>query len=235
MTIIAYTLPDGSRQIIQMDAIVSVNISDSVTITEHPIEDGSKINDHVIPNGPSITMECWISNTPVRPPTEQNDGVFGSFQSLTIGTFSRQPKRGINPTRDGNTLTASETVSSVVEVKATVLSYGAIMDRVKQVYDLLKSKMDEGQAFTISTKMRDFSNMLIQSIEAPIGKAGTNAIKLSIAFKEVNIVSTLEVAAKPRQQRAKKKDAPGPQATTGDAATASLASNVYDSLNSVFK
>lgn len=208
---ITYKREDASVQLIEMDAIISEGISESVSITSHPIEDGSQLSDHVSENPVKLTMDCFVTNTPVRAPSNQNDGIVGVKESILLAVLDRAPKRRAGGPRDGE---PAPEQSSTVEYRSTVLSFPDTMKRVKSVFDLLTERMYDGQLFTVNTSIRSYNDMMLESVETLIEAKGGNSITMKLVFVKVTIVSTVEVKAKPATQRAKKKDSPGPQSTT---------------------
>lgn len=222
MARITFTRDDGTIQYIEMDAITNEKLNEGMTITSHPMENGTKATDHVNPNPTAITLDCIVSETPTRAISNQNDGSIGERSAITTATLSTPPRRRGNP--EAGPSPAREQ-SSIVEYKATVLNFPEAMNRVTNVYNLLRERMRAGQVFTIKTKVRTYEDMMISSIDTPIN--AERAIRMAIAFKEVSFVSSIEVDAKPAKQRAKKKDAPGPQATKA-AAEVSTAKKVFN-------
>jgi hypothetical protein len=79
-TILAYTdAASGEFRIIDFDVITGEDHQISSTISEHPVEEGANISDHVRPNLTKVTLKGIASDTPVNPTTR---GVFGEARTI---------------------------------------------------------------------------------------------------------------------------------------------------------
>jgi hypothetical protein len=57
---------DGDTiEVISLDATISTGLSWPATVTEHPVEDGSLISDHVRLDSETVTVTGFVTNTPV--------------------------------------------------------------------------------------------------------------------------------------------------------------------------
>lgn len=213
MAIIKYETIDGAIRLIDMDAVINENISDTISVSSRPIEGAKSVTDHIRPEGPKFKMTCIVTNTPMGNPLSHMDGVTGSFQTIRLATFSRPPVQVRDPVFKDGVLQDPETQSTYEEINATALQFSDVVNRVQNVYRDLLELSGKGQLFTIETKLRVLSDMAIINIEAPTEKNAGKWVELTIEFAQLTIVSSSEVDAIPVQARAKKKDKPGPQAT----------------------
>ena len=65
MTTLFWQDPDsGETEILAFDAVVSLSPEDSVTITDHPVEQGSNITDHARDEPERLSIEGIVSTVP---------------------------------------------------------------------------------------------------------------------------------------------------------------------------
>lgn len=79
-------LPDsGNPSIVSFDTTISETHDQTATVTEHPIEDGSLVSDHVIRDPFVFSCEVYISNTP------SEDKGAGSIDTVEIPSRTNSP------------------------------------------------------------------------------------------------------------------------------------------------
>lgn len=67
MAILWYTTPSsGVQAAIEFDATTAENVVLTAQVSEHPVEEGINISDHVRQNPTRLSMECVITNTPIN-------------------------------------------------------------------------------------------------------------------------------------------------------------------------
>lgn len=71
----------GQLEQIDLDVAERQGHEKSATVTERAVEVGSVITDHVRPNQNTLTLEGWISNTPIAP----GGATRGRYQRLANG------------------------------------------------------------------------------------------------------------------------------------------------------
>lgn len=92
MAFIHYQDASGADIAIAFDATVRERHSLSALITEHAVENGSNISDHMRPDNDRLSLEIVISNTPIRtgphgpanPALSHMDGATGEFQKANL-------------------------------------------------------------------------------------------------------------------------------------------------------
>jgi hypothetical protein len=58
-------IDDETIDVIKLDATITAGLSFPATVTEHPVEDGSLIADHIRNDPETVTITGFVSNTPV--------------------------------------------------------------------------------------------------------------------------------------------------------------------------
>jgi hypothetical protein len=64
-TLLTWKDPAGATVFVQFDVVTHEEHEGSVTITEHPVEDGPDVADHARPQAETITVEGFVSNSPL--------------------------------------------------------------------------------------------------------------------------------------------------------------------------
>src|SRR5258706_15116654 len=88
---------DGRMQEIEFDAVVREVHGKTATATEHNVEKGSNISDHVRPGADTLSVEACVSNTPLKLPRTQNRGATAQNATQQV-TVQGRDKKG-NPTQ----------------------------------------------------------------------------------------------------------------------------------------
>ncbi len=235
-------------------------------ISEHPIETGGNVTDHVRAENDSLQLDILITNTPlsenshdaVGPDGEpmiisNMDGARGNVQAASL-FFSRPPVRFGGPkllvegsppdfTRPAAAAAAlagagpgavtaivtlanqadrfipavppvwedgrTEQPASVADADLQVLQFGDEFDRVKAVFDKLNELRRVGQIVTITTRLRVYENMVIQSFAASKDATTGDSFRGTMALQQVKVVDsqTVQVTTplEPRGQKQSKK------------------------------
>jgi hypothetical protein len=97
MAEIVYELPTGQLAMISIDATVEEVPQVSALITEHAVEEGGNVSDHVRPENDRLTLSFVISNTPINVPQTNADGVTGSIQPLQFAVAGAPRRLDGNP------------------------------------------------------------------------------------------------------------------------------------------
>jgi hypothetical protein len=80
-TLLAYTdAVSGEFRVIDFDVVTGEEHNISSTVSEHPVEEGANITDHVRPNLTRVTLKGIASDTPTNPTTF--GGVFGEARRI---------------------------------------------------------------------------------------------------------------------------------------------------------
>jgi hypothetical protein len=190
-TIITWTLKDGQSQAIELDAVVRQSHESSATATEHPVETGANISDHIRPNLDRLTLEVVVSNKPTTVPATQMDGVSRDPAGLEL-----QDQTGL------------------VLAKANVLIFDGEFDRVRTIYDLLLELQSNGEIVSIQTSLRDYTNMVLQRV-SPLREAGSgDALFATVEARQIRVVDSEVVEVQePEQDRDRRRRNRGRQNT----------------------
>jgi hypothetical protein len=137
--------------VVQFDASVSEIYTDTVEITDHPVETGSVISDHIRKLPSSIEINGVVTNNP-----------------LVFLASSRAESPLITDTSRPD-------------------------DRVEAAYTELRRVQNVGEVVDVVTSLRDYSNMVIESISVSRDANTGNILNSSITLREITIAKEISI------------------------------------------
>lgn len=203
----AYLLPnDNSSLIVQFDLTLSEGHEATADVTEHPVETGSNVADHVRPNPRTLNLELYVTNTPVsdlgRGSSEKQEldvPVWEPPLEFTPGSVYRK-LRGLIPLGQPRTIT----------IRA--LTFPEVFDRVKEIHTTLLALWEKGVDMSIVTSLGTYETMVLTSVGVPRTEMG--GATFSLATKQIRTVTTATVSApQPKEKRGAPNQAKGGQST----------------------
>lgn len=206
MKVASYLLPDdGSSLIVGFDLTISESHEATAEVTEHPVEEGSKIADHVHLNPRTLSLEVYVTNTP------SNDlGGRGVRESLELQYPRYSPP--LAPTPGSLFRAAKNAVGGLVDLlsggqppaKVTVLLFPEEFDRVQETHATLTDLWERKVTMTVVTSTKNYDSMVLTRVSLPRDHGGGASFNLDL--KHITTVTTATVKA---PQPAEKRGAPG--------------------------
>src|SRR5215469_8257121 len=158
---------------LELDAAIAEMHSASNEITDHPVEDGADITDHVRVKPDTVTIEGIISNTPVIAGSARFEG-------------------GLETSEENGVLVVSGVgADSLDEARA---------DSAYQ--QLLKIKEDR-LPVVIITELRQYDRMVLERLNVPRDARVGSALRFSATFREIRTVASQRVQITLPKARAK--------------------------------
>jgi hypothetical protein len=178
------TWETGGRSVaVTLDAAPSQGFEITAEPTEHAVERGADITDHVRPGPDTITLEGVITNTPMV-----DDG----------SNPSRGDVRAV-PLGDGRSV--------------NVFAWDAPFDRVRTVDTLLRDLVAAGALVTLATGLRpEVTDLVVTRYRADRSATIGDAVQVSLELRRVRLVSVrrVEIPA-PAQRRGQRQGQRGAQ------------------------
>jgi hypothetical protein len=241
-----YLLDPDSGTIVLFDVTISENHEDVADVTDHPVEEGVNIVDHIRKAPFTLSLEAFVTNTPVTElifgPIPHNGNIntvelaipqYEPPIEATPGSLFRLAAAGIRALADAIT-------GGPPPFKAQVLLFGDAFNRVLDVQTVLTELQEKGALLTAVTSTRYYENMMLTRIGTPVTEAG--GVSFQVDLRQVRLVTTANVAApqpvEPRGKASEAKGAQAPKEITGkEAAKAlkSLGAQLLDGTISAFK
>lgn len=165
---ITWEAADGRLNVIDFDADMGEDHAVSVTITEHPVESGSNVIDHVRPNADTLSLSIFISNTPSNRNGAKVDGTlypkFGAeILDVVDGKWNIEFDRVATVYDELRRLARTGTI---VTVHTSIRSYESML-----ISDVGAPRTpDSGEAVTFNVGFREFSVVTsdVAQIPAPV-------------------------------------------------------------------
>lgn len=147
----------------KVDASLKENHEFSADVTENEIEDGSIVSDHIRLKNPTITLECMISDAPIKilgivPSTDDFLGAANDFAEGDTGSFSGLVK--------------------------------AERKNPADAWKYLKQLRDERTPFSIVTALQRYTDVVISKLSAPRTSENGRSLVFSVELKKITLVKT---------------------------------------------
>ena len=160
----------GTTVALELDVSEREGYESTATITEHAVEQGVDISDHVRRNPDIFTLEGWITNTPIVVPATQMAGVTGAVRPTAVA------------------------VAGGKTIQASTLQWSSVFDRILTVDTLLGDLIGSPQLVQLTTGLRVEDNLIVTRYKVDRDASTANALALVLEFKRVRIVTTRRVA-----------------------------------------
>lgn len=213
-TLISWRGELGQLFFIEVDAVTREQPTMSSQITDHPVETGANISDHVRAEPLKLEIEGVITNTPHYLPKDHvgvdNDIILDRAVANIQGFDNRSKVSGVRPTL-GNIIRGPLGVGTLIpigaaqeaqigrqvpntQVAALTARFLSEFDRVRAVYDEVQNLWQAGTLVDVETALSRYEQMAIESF-SPNREAGYgDTLRFTMAFKQVRVVSSKLVA-----------------------------------------
>lgn len=169
MSILRWTAADGAETLLDLDVVTSEGFEASAETTEHPVETGSAITDHVKPVNGTISLEGVISNAPVRIPRSNTRGLSRAPSTVDLSVGGKA-------------------------VQVQLQRWSGTLDRVRECDALLADLVANGTLVSLTAGLRTVENLVVVRYRVDrVAETGA-ALPFALDLKRVRIVSTSRVA-----------------------------------------
>lgn len=217
----AYLLWDNDVTVLRFDAITSEVQERTNLITEHPVESGANISDHIRPNLNKVTIEAFVSNSPT-----DADGQIATKEPLSVP--NPPPGALLNGVIDA----IGGLLNPMAQVVADVLEFqGGATDFVAFTIDALQQIRGNGTIIKVVCPNATYESMILEGFEVHRDPNTGDSARFNMTFREIRIVSSsLTDAPQPTVARTAPTQDKGHQASeTPDPTSSSLLSKILDS------
>lgn len=221
----AYILLDNGN-VLLFDAVTQETHTLVNEITEHPVELGANVTDHVRSQLDTIVLEVFLSNAPIRDIYEGTPfGGAGQVRSLDLQPAAFTGTGGIVDPR-------------LNDKSASVLQFANPDNFVAETYRALREMKENALVVSVITPLWDYTSLVIKEIGIPRTAAEGDGAKITITFKQIRLVETRVVPAPvPTESRGKpavNKGAKGTTDSKGQEQKKSVAATLVDKLGGLF-
>lgn len=197
----------GDSKILYFDVCTDEQHHLQSEATEHPVEKGADVTDHVRPKVARLSLSYFVSNTPIickqdlANKISQPGTLYGVQDGSVEGVEIKPPvyeptllagaTQVLNPNNALNTIVRA--IFGARQYKAQVLQFSEPFDNVKEVYQTLERARQASQLVSVVTSVRTYSNMSFEDItQGKTSDTGTGAT-FKVELKEIRLVSAKKV------------------------------------------
>ncbi len=224
------TDPPSALGSLTFDVVLQEEHDRAAVVTDHAVESGINIVDNVRPLPDRITLDVFVSNSPLNSPDAQRlpmpidipqsgqggflAGGTGALISGAVAALSGPEGNPADPTNSlqrffGFTGSLPTTLSPLVD------QFIGDTDYVRTAMDTLKTLRDSATLLSVICPNVTYSNMILESIKLHRDKSTGTSSNATLEFREVRIVSSQIVDAPlPSIPRAAPSASTGSQSTT---------------------
>lgn len=196
------------------DVVEKEGIKLTSTATEHPVEEGADVSDHVRSNLDTVTLDIFVSNAPVR-------DVNSIWNGQVAGLELKVPKKEkpLVPMPGALMGAALDAIAAAIdgpeEWKAIVLQFPEKFDNVAFILNTLIDWKERGVVGKVITTHRTFESVYITGIEMNRDATTGDGAPITIELKEIRLVEARMVTAPtPTETRGKTMKSKGRQPTS---------------------
>ena len=244
--------PSGATQFLIFDVVTDNSHDLSLTVTDSPVEKGADLTDHAFPSLDRVSLSVFISNQPIY----TNADPSGSIEEITEEIPKYQAPSLLDPSSIDSAGDVVSAVSpggvtravagAVKEGINTLLSGGGTqrfsvvkfsdgLNRPREFYEAFRFLRDSVTLLRVLTSLRDYDNMVIESMTALRDNSTGDGAQFEVSFREIKIANTSlgAVDVSPSELRAFKAENTGSKATknaSGQAQNKSIIAAGVDAL-----
>jgi len=159
--------------------VISEQHSDTLTITDHPVEFGSNISDHAFKRPATLVLKYGWSNSPAP-------SLAASLGNMAAGLAGGVVAQAVGITR--------LVQSSIAGFSAGEMPDGTLATQVNTVYNYLLALQASKTLFSVYTGKRFYSNMIIESLDVETDMETENAMLATIHCRQLIIANTSTVS-----------------------------------------
>jgi hypothetical protein len=204
----------GVDHVVKCDAVLSLIDELDAEVTDHPIENGSEISDHVIHKPKRLSLEVHQGNAPAEP----DQGFSRRPLALDVAKNSFKPQ-GLLLIHSAAGALIGSILGKTKSKKAYILQPDTEVDRVVELHDKLIEAWNQSYQLTLNHYGRTYPDYVLTSLSYTRegqGKGGLGQFKLGLRTLRTVSTATTELPnpedlhAKPQTDRGSK-----PGATAG--------------------
>lgn len=185
----------GSTAMIFLDATLRENFDATTEVTQHPVEDGADISDHVILKPLKLTIDGVISETPFSIEGQKlgfatsvaasiGQSVGGAIGALAAGYGAAKSLAGVLQPKS---ITGGEVRDE--EFKNVPSENSRLRDAVNEFLNMRQSK----QVVSIVTGLKQYKNMILVSFTVSRDQNTGQSINLHLEFQEIVLAESKTV------------------------------------------
>ena len=157
-------------ELLKIDATRAEEHSFRAKATQHEVEDGANISDHVIKTGRIVTLDGIISDNPISVAAAAIGNIAGLTGSLVEG------------------IGGAVATGAVSKLGSELIANGSKPS--KDALDILEYIYEESIPLMIATSIKTYTNMIMEDLRIPRSSRNANSLEFKATFREARIVES---------------------------------------------
>jgi hypothetical protein len=193
----AFDVPSQTdiERLVELEVATAETHTSSAEVSQHPVERGADISDHVRPGQDRLTIEAFVSNTPIRTPATNAGGATGEVRQLDLGQVTR-----LDIAQGARFPQTAESGERSEQLQASVLQFDQPFDRVRDVYEEIRSIIATKRVVKLETSLRDYEDMILTNLSVPRTVEDGDGISFTFDATHISVVQSGTVAVTERNQ-----------------------------------
>lgn len=167
-------------------------------ITEHPVEDGADISDHIRPQLKRFTVEGFVSDTPLL----SNPDVVNktTFTAIELQIPDKPFKFGVSNAINAGISSIGDALFPPKPIRVTMLTFDNFTSRMRAAFDILETARKTARLVRILTSITEYDNMVIEQVVVTRSPEDGSGAHFTVSLKEIERVSSdITVAPEPAE------------------------------------
>lgn len=182
-----FTNDADEAEVVTFDATLRETHSAGATVTEHAVETGADVADHVRPSVRKATFEVFVSDSPAEEPATLMYGTRGRATSVDLRAGrERRMKRGAS----GYGTKAAEYTTETLKASANVLQFDGPFARRERVYEKLEQIRTEKRACIAICELAELDDVVITSLSAPLDSKSGDGIVFTLELTQIRFATS---------------------------------------------
>lgn len=193
----------GGEVYLKFDAVSVVEFSRETEITEHPVEKGPDVSDHIRARLVRAAVTAYVSNTPLY----SNEGVekLADYEEIDL---PRSEARKVNFGQPPGAQTGRDAIYRAAEAtKIYGLVFSDLRSRVREAREMLTEAQEGGYLLSLTDADGDFDQLVIERMATIRALEDGNGATFQLEVRQIRLTTVEET------------DAPEPAEARGQAPT----------------
>jgi hypothetical protein len=181
------TAPQSSLGQLHFDAVLTEDHERTTEVTEHPVEQGTAIVDHVRPLAHRVRLTVFVSNTPVYSregiqDAQVADVEAGGQHTLLAGGLSGLLDRGLQAVGLQDKFP--------IQIGVNVMAFDQDFDFVKDAFDVMTELRDTATLLQVATPRQLYVNMILKTINMHRDPGTGTSANFELEFQQIRVVDS---------------------------------------------
>lgn len=192
--------PLGQAGSVQFDVVTSDTYEAVMSVTSHPVERGAPITDHARPEPVKLSLEAFVSATPLPSnltEEERQTRVMDYLPTPLDYSSANQAQSAPIYTPGGLTQALTKLVSAEKPLPQIVNAFraqGVMPDRPRLVFERLEYARTQRLFVSVATKYHSIDNMLIERVNVARSTESSGGLPFQVDLVQVRVASTQVVS-----------------------------------------